>query len=272
MHRLPVEYPAAARAAGVQGAVVVELALDKQGSVADAHVLSGPEDLRRAVLTSVLGWHYAADTVLPGRVQATIAFRLPAQPAAAAPAAAPVKVVKTAPRQFRGALLKIDVEGLAEATRGDLLNALPVRVGEDLSEETLKGVLAAVKAFDPHLAVQAVGGEKGYALRITLAAAMPEGRIAISDSVPARNMKIVRMVRPAYPPEAKQQGIQGTVKLRATVDREGKVANLEVLSGEPLLANAALEAVKQWEYVPAMLDGQLAAVKVDVDVNFTLAR
>jgi len=77
LHQPPVEYPLKARQKGIQGAVVLELSVDEKGTVADARVLSGPEELRRAALQAVLQWHYATDTSLPARLQVAIEFRLP---------------------------------------------------------------------------------------------------------------------------------------------------------------------------------------------------
>ncbi len=85
LHRSPVEYPAAALRAAVQGTLSVEVKLDAKGNVADAHVLSGPDELRKAALQSVLQWHFASDSAGATRV-VQIAFELPktqeAQPAA----------------------------------------------------------------------------------------------------------------------------------------------------------------------------------------------
>jgi TonB family protein len=278
LHRLPVEYPAAARTAGVQGNVVAELVLDKEGNVADARVLSGPEELRRAVLTSVLGWHYSGDVARPGRVQATVAFRLSA---AAAPEAQPAKAASQKPatarsvpvvqRQISGPVQRIDIVGLAAASREELANLLPVHEGDNLTNEVLKRTIAAVKAFDAHLLVQSFGNEEGQTLRIVMPGAQVEGRIGIADSVPNKSMKLVKMARPAYPAEAKQKGVQGEVKLRTTIGTDGKVLRVEVLAGDPMLVQAAVDAVQQWEYLPAMVDGKPAEVKADVTVNFALA-
>ena len=94
-------------------------------------------------------------------------------------------------------------------------------------------------------------------------------RIAERASVAAR---IVKMVKPVYPPEAKEDGVEGLVKLRATISAEGKVVDLQPLSGHQLLTPAAMDAVKQWEYQPVMKDGKAVAVITDIDVNFTLAK
>src|ERR1039457_2144278 len=76
LHRSPVEYPAAALRAGVQGILSVEVKLDAKGNVADAHVLSGPDELRKAALQSVLEWHFTSDSAGTTRV-VQITFELP---------------------------------------------------------------------------------------------------------------------------------------------------------------------------------------------------
>jgi TonB family protein len=60
-HRTPVPYPEPAAKKGITGIVQLEVKLDSDGNVVDAHVLSGPEELRKASLESVLNWHFAAD-------------------------------------------------------------------------------------------------------------------------------------------------------------------------------------------------------------------
>jgi TonB family protein len=77
IHRTEVEYPDAALEKGVQGTVVVEATLDAEGVVSDARVLSGPMELRKAALASVLRWHFAHGAAGATR-QVSIAFQLPA--------------------------------------------------------------------------------------------------------------------------------------------------------------------------------------------------
>ena len=77
-------------------------------------------------------------------------------------------------------------------------------------------------------------------------------------------------VTPVYPPLAKQQGIEGTVKFEATIDKDGHVADLKVLSGPPLLIQSAVDAVKQWVYKQTLLNGEPIAVLTTIDVNYTL--
>ena len=82
---------------------------------------------------------------------------------------------------------------------------------------------------------------------------------------------VLHKVQPEYPSDAKAQNIQGTVQLKAIVDKEGNVAGLQLISGHPMLAPAAIDAVKQWKYRPYLLNGEPIEVETTVTVNFTLA-
>jgi TonB family protein len=81
---------------------------------------------------------------------------------------------------------------------------------------------------------------------------------------------LVTKVHPEYPPDAKAQKIQGVVVLTVIIDKEGNVSEIQLISGHPLLAPAAIEAVKQWKYRPFLLKGSPVEVETQVQVNFTL--
>lgn len=85
----------------------------------------------------------------------------------------------------------------------------------------------------------------------------------------AEGLKI-HNVDPIYPKLARDQRIQGDVLLAATIDMNGKIENLKVLQGDPLLADAAMRAVKQWRYRPYMLKGEPVAVATRITVRFRL--
>ncbi len=70
---------------------------------------------------------------------------------------------------------------------------------------------------------------------------------------------------------AKQAGVQGQVVLKADIDKNGEIEDLTLVSGHPLLAPAAIKAVKKWKYKPYMLKGAPVAVETEVIVNFTLS-
>jgi len=78
LHRAPLEYPSDAIAKGIQGTVVVEAKLNEKGVVTDAHVVSGPDALRKAALKSVLEWHYTGQAQSP--IEIAIDFKLPIPP------------------------------------------------------------------------------------------------------------------------------------------------------------------------------------------------
>ena len=81
---------------------------------------------------------------------------------------------------------------------------------------------------------------------------------------------ILQQTRPLYPALARQARIQGNVVLHAIIDKEGKVAQLEVISGHPLLVQSALDAVKQWRYKPTQLNGDPVEVDTTITVTFTM--
>jgi protein TonB len=63
-------------------------------------------------------------------------------------------------------------------------------------------------------------------------------------------------------------GVQGQVKLHAIIARNGKIESLELISGHPLLVQAALDAVRQWRYRPYYLNGEAVEVETFITVNF----
>jgi TonB family protein len=80
----------------------------------------------------------------------------------------------------------------------------------------------------------------------------------------------VRDVKPVYPPIALSSGVQGVVIIEATIDGGGDVVDTRVLRGQPLLDEAALDAVRQWRFQPTMLNGAPVPVIMTLTVNFTL--
>jgi periplasmic protein TonB len=82
--------------------------------------------------------------------------------------------------------------------------------------------------------------------------------------------KLMNKVQPLYPPLARQTRISGTVRLHAIIGKNGGVEQLEVISGHPLLVQAALDAVKQWRYQATTLNGEPVEVDTTIDVIFSL--
>ncbi len=92
-------------------------------------------------------------------------------------------------------------------------------------------------------------------------------RVAISH---LEESSLVYKVTPAYPAIAKATHTSGTVSLAATISKMGTIENLRVVSGSPLLRQAAMDAVRQWRYRPYVLNGQAVEVDTTVQVVFKL--
>jgi protein TonB len=101
-----------------------------------------------------------------------------------------------------------------------------------------------------------------------LAAAQPK-RIRVSQGV-TRGL-LIQKIEPIYPPLARQARVQGDVVLKAIVSKEGEIKELELVSGHPMLAPAAIEAVKRWHYRPFLLNGEPIEVETLVTVMFRIS-
>ena len=112
-----------------------------------------------------------------------------------------------------------------------------------------------------------VGGVVGGVPKAEPAA--PTGPVRVGGKIkpPAK----LNNVSPVYPPVARQARVEGVVILEATISPEGRVSEVKVLRGIPLLDGAAVDAVKQWHYSPTLLNGVPVPVVMTVTVNFRLS-
>jgi protein TonB len=298
LHRTAVPYPAAALQHGVQGVLSVEVKLDSTGNVSDAHVLSGPDELRNAALQSVLQWHFTRDAAGTTRT-VQIAFEAPKTapmtntvPAQAAPPPPPpppgtirqmlVSTGSGTSGPLEGRIKSIRVSGLPDAAGAELLATLPVHEGDEINADAIQRVTQAAKAYDEHLTVQLSGIERtpSGGVDVSMVIAAPglrplaqttpgvPGRIKVGGNV--QGAMILSKVPPVYPPLAKSAHVSGVVRLAAVLGKDGTVQELHVLEGPPLLIQAALDAVKQWVYKPTLLNGNPVEIETTIDINFTL--
>ncbi len=86
----------------------------------------------------------------------------------------------------------------------------------------------------------------------------------------AKTPKILHKVQPTYPAEAKATGVQGEVVLHVVVDKNGQPEDVRVMSGDPLLTQAAADAVRQWRWEPTVVKGKPVTVSTKITVNFRL--
>lgn len=83
---------------------------------------------------------------------------------------------------------------------------------------------------------------------------------------------LIHKVQPQYPTIARTIHVSGTVQLRAIIGTDGRIRELEVLSGNALLQPAAVAAVREWRYRPTLLNGQAVEVETLITVNFVLGQ
>ena len=183
----------------------------------------------------------------------------PPPPPPPPPAAAPVKVVKMVSEVVNGQL----------RTPTKIPDKVQMIKEEEAPPDLGGGVQGGVPGGIPG---GSAGGVIGGIISQTHAdipkVATPQ-RVRVSSGVSTG--LLIKKVTPNYPPLAKQARIQGTVILQAEISKDGTIQNLQLISGHPMLAPAAIEAVKQWRYRPYLLNGEPVAVETQVQVNFSLS-
>ncbi len=177
LHRAPVRYPAEAFRNKVQGIVVIEATLNERGVVTDARVISGPDQLRKAVLLSILDWHYAPGT--PSPVHVAIDFKFPSSR----------RVFLNGVMSFHGGLPeppkrpdppKLDVGiikriqfiDVSPQVQDTVLAKLPFKEGDSVQSDMMPRVSEIIAAVDEHLAASYQlldfdGERRQFALKIS---------------------------------------------------------------------------------------------------------
>jgi periplasmic protein TonB len=125
---------------------------------------------------------------------------------------------------------------------------VPYSTGSDMTSDNMKNLLAANRVAPPRVDL------RREPLRIST---LSEGAL-------------LHRVQPVYPPNARATRTQGPVVLAALIDTDGRIINLRLVSGHPLLVNAAMDAVKQWRYRPYILNSQPIEVETQITVVFSL--
>jgi periplasmic protein TonB len=186
----------------------------------------------------------------------------PPPPPPPPPAAAPVHVVKQIQSDIINGELRTPTK-------------IPKKVLENLKEDeappqmAVTGVVGGVPGGVPGGSMGGVIGSVLSSTPVAVPKIATPTRVRVSSGVSTG--LLIRKVPPTYPPLARQARIQGVVILQAQISKEGNIQNLQLISGHPMLAPAAIEAVKQWKYKPYLLNGEPVEVDTQVQVNFTLA-
>jgi periplasmic protein TonB len=199
---------------------------------------------------------------LPKQMTMSFLVAPPPPPPPPPPAAAPVKIVKQ---------IQTDIVNGALRTPTKIPKKIQMIKEEEAPPPVMasSGVVGGVPGGVPG---GQMGGVIGGIISSTPVAvpkvATPQ-RVRVSAGV--TNGLKVKDVKPVYPPLARQARIQGTVVLHAQISKDGSIEGLTLISGHPMLAPAAIDAVKQWRYKPYLLNGEPVEVDTEVMVNFTLS-
>jgi periplasmic protein TonB len=185
----------------------------------------------------------------------------PPPPPPPPPAAAPVHVVKQVQTDIQNGQLRTPTkipqkvqmikedEAPPEMAAGGVVGGVPGGVPGGQMGGVIGGIISSTPVAVPKVATPT--------------------RVRVSQGV--TQGLLIRKVQPNYPPLARQARIQGQVLLAAEISKDGTIENLHLISGHPMLAPAAIEAVKQWKYKPYILNGEPVEVETQITVNFTLS-
>jgi periplasmic protein TonB len=186
----------------------------------------------------------------------------PPPPPPPPPAAAPIKIVKQVQTDIVNGQLRTPTK-IPEKVQ---------MIKEDEAPPPVMSAAGVVGGVPGGVPGGSMGGVIGGIISSTPVAvpkvATPQ-RVRVSQGV--TQGLLIRKVQPNYPPLARQARIQGSVLLQAEISKEGTIENLHLISGHPMLAPSAIEAVKQWRYKPYILNGEPVEVETQITVNFTLS-
>jgi TonB family protein len=146
----------------------------------------------------------------------------------------------------------------------------------DGGEVALRGPMPLVPEFQQFLEIETAGERRqgsfpppGSAAAGTTSETTPPGVIRVGAAVQAE--KLIDKPKPVYPPEAMKARIQGAVRFEAVIGTDGRIENLTLQSGHPLLVPAATQVVRRYQYRPTLLNGTPVKVLTQVDVPFLLS-
>jgi periplasmic protein TonB len=198
---------------------------------------------------------------LPKQQLMTFLVAPPPPPPPPPPAAAPVHVVKQ---------VQTDIVNGALRTPTKIPQKIQM-IKEDEAPPAMAsmGVVGGVVGGVPGGAMNGVIGGIISSTPVAVPKVATPQRVRVSAGVTSG--LLIRKVNPTYPPLARQARISGTVVLHAVISKDGSIEGLTLVSGHPMLAPAAIDAVKQWKYKPYLLNGEPVEVDTEVQVNFTLA-
>jgi TonB family protein len=240
-------YPEAARAAGISGVVILEATIDPEGIPVNIKVLRSIPDLDQAAINAVREWRYRPTELngVPVAVMMTVTvnFTLQAPPAS-------LEALET-----RYATLHSRYEELTRTPDGTESDRRLLQSQLAIVERQIAAARAQVESTPT----------PGPSPQV---ASTPDGIPRVGGSI--AEPKRIRHVTPVYPADARAAGVSGVVILEVTIDTDGHVTNPRIIRGIPMLNQAAVAAVFQWQYTPTQVNGVPTPVQMTVTVNFVL--
>jgi protein TonB len=206
--------------------------------------------LNSGILIALIVWPLLHPEALPKQMMAAL---MVAPPAPTPPPAMPKVRIKSA---------MVSTELLAPS-RIPKVNKL---VQESAAPPPMEGVVEDLSSSTPG-SISSVIGSTGTGPAIVVKAPSPK-IVPIPSGVMAGNLLAKTM--PQYPAIARAARIQGVVVLQATISSTGSIENIRVISGPPMLRQAAVDGVRSWRYRPYLLNGQPIEVETTVNVVFNL--
>jgi TonB family protein len=141
----------------------------------------------------------------------------------------------------------------------DLANELSARARQLAPDDSdIQGPMPLINYF--------ASAQEALVRAVSPEAPSPPGRVRVAENVQAANL--IRQTRPQYPEEARNAGITGQVRMTIIIGKDGTIQNVQLISGHPLLVEAAIEAVGKWLYKPTLLQGAQMEVVTSVTVSF----
>ena len=216
----------------------------------------------------------------PASVQAPIAAG-PAAPASSVPVTSPLESTGSASQPAVASSsnskpsASISTPTIALNTEPEVVTkkiapAIVVKSNPSVKPAPAQSEESAPQVPNP-LAVATTSNKNLSGLVSSVPSALPTatlGTLKISQGV--SQGLLIKRVQPRYPQTALSMRVQGAVQMEATINKEGNITNLKVISGDPVLAHAAAEAVKQWRYKPYYLNGEPVEIQTQITVNFKL--
>jgi protein TonB len=250
----------------------VSISVQEEGLFHDSLVISGKKSrtlnpwaavgsvalLSLVLLALVVIPLFHTDVVLPERKTLTMLYLPPAAPASnVASLRVPTSAFKNTPTKLS---FPSPVHTTQEAPAAPVVTASGV-VG---------GVPGGVFGGIPGGTLTDLLRSKGTAPVLTSTRAPAPKRTRVPARIAEANL--VYDVAPKYPPEAGRERIEGIVVLMAVIGKDGTVRDVRIESGLPVLAQAAIEAVKQWRYRPYLLNGEPVEIDSQITINFNLSK